>query len=436
MAVANGLIPSLGAMIYGKLTDELVIRENWNCTLNESVTTVRLKNLVTLEMIQPRLKGINATKTKSIEVTVNETGILVKVVGLNGKLLNETVFEEKNTTKSVILNGTSLNGTQLTGIDVTGTHVDMVKLKERVFVKKKDEAKDRKGAKTRENKTIGRVDKENHQASGHAMQDGKENHSSAGKESHLSAVDMKRTAEDLNNVSKVANVKEQLLEKDFVGSLKKRRQMTSRSEEESLFQRKTSENVLNSRFSTDKQFRSLQVDRRDMRKLNSVEKYHTEPRIFEVKEKVTRKKTRRGNSKLNVTEGRSNLTGIKTQQNFSDDGISIGQVQTIKMPRTTPTPKVLPETNSINYTLRNITESCRLFQNRIEDNMSKYALYYVYAAIGTLLFALGQNVMWNIASERAVKNLSENLTDSVLDKDPGFYDTKIYEGAINLEGIT
>ena len=40
--------------------------------------------------------------------------------------------------------------------------------------------------------------------------------------------------------------------------------------------------------------------------------------------------------------------------------------------------------------------------------MNKYALYYVYAAIGTLLFNLGQNVMWNIASQRAEKNLSEN----------------------------
>ncbi|KAL9968128.1 hypothetical protein ACROYT_G026461 [Oculina patagonica] len=427
MAVANGLIPSLGAMIYGKLTDELVIRENWNCTLNESITTVRLKNLVTLEMIQPRLKGINATKTKSIEVTVNETGILVKVVGLNGKLLNETVFEEKNATKSVILNGTSLNGTQLTGIDVTGTRVDAVKLKGRAFVKKKDEAKDRKGAKTSGNETIGHVDKGNHQMSSHAMQDGKENHLSAGKESHSSVVDMKRTAEDFNNVSKVANMKEEFLEKVFVGSLKKRSQM--RSWEESSFQSKKSENVLNEKY-----FRSIRMDRRDMRKLNSVEQHYTEQRKAnrEVKREISKKE----NPKLNLTDGRSIPTGIKTQRNFSDDSISIGQVQTIKMPLTTPTPKVLPETNNINYTLRNITESCHLFKNRIEDNMSKYAFYYVYAAIGTLLFALGQNVMWNIASERAVKNLSENLTDSMLDKDPGFYDTKIYEGAINLEGIT
>ena len=40
--------------------------------------------------------------------------------------------------------------------------------------------------------------------------------------------------------------------------------------------------------------------------------------------------------------------------------------------------------------------------------MSKYVFYYVYAAIGTLPIKLGQNVMWNIASERADKNLIEN----------------------------
>ena len=257
MAVANGLIPSLGAVIYGKLTDELVIRENCSCTLNESITSVRLKNLVTLEMIYPRLERINVTETKSLEVTVNETGMRVKVVGLNGELLNQTVFEGKNSPRhyvtSVFLNGTILNGTEFTGIEVNGTRVNTVKLLNRMFAKEKD---------------------------------------------------------------------------------------------------------------------------------------------------------------------------------------SIGPVQSIKMLPVTPTSKVLPQTNDVNYTLRYITENCRLFQNRIEDNMSKYALYYVYAAIGTLLFALGQNVMWNIASERAVKNLSESLTDTMLEKDPGFYDTKIHEGVVNLESIT
>ena len=67
--------------------------------------------------------------------------------------------------------------------------------------------------------------------------------------------------------------------------------------------------------------------------------------------------------------------------------------------------------------------------------MSKCAFYYVYAAIGTLPFKLGQNVMWNIASERADKNLMENLTGTMLDKDPRFYYNETHEGVVNLKSI-
>ena len=138
MAVANGLIPSLGAMIYGKLTDELVIRENWNCTLNKSVTTLLLRNVVTLEMIQPHgLIAINATKTKSVQVIVNETGIRVTVVGLNGKLQHQMAFDVNNATSSIVLNGTALDGKKLIGFIVMGTHVEMVKLKEKAILNDK-----------------------------------------------------------------------------------------------------------------------------------------------------------------------------------------------------------------------------------------------------------------------------------------------------------
>ena len=67
--------------------------------------------------------------------------------------------------------------------------------------------------------------------------------------------------------------------------------------------------------------------------------------------------------------------------------------------------------------------------------MSKYAFYYVPAAIGTLPSKLGQKVMWNNASERVDKNLIENLTGSMLDKDPGFYNTEIHEGVVNFKSI-
>ena len=47
--------------------------------------------------------------------------------------------------------------------------------------------------------------------------------------------------------------------------------------------------------------------------------------------------------------------------------------------------------------------NCHLFRNRIEKNISKYTIYYVNAAIGTLRFKLGQNMMWNIALEKRQK---------------------------------
>ena len=75
-----------------------------------------------------------------------------------------------------------------------------------------------------------------------------------------------------------------------------------------------------------------------------------------------------------------------------------------------------------------------LFQNRIGGNMNKDALYYVYAAIGTLPSKLGQNVMWKmIASHRGDKNLGENLTETTLRKHSGFDFNKKREGVVNLE---
>ena len=78
--------------------------------------------------------------------------------------------------------------------------------------------------------------------------------------------------------------------------------------------------------------------------------------------------------------------------------------------------------------LRKVTQSCRLYQKRIEENISRYASHYVSQAIGTLPFKLGQNVMWNIASERADKKLVEHLADTMLDKE-------IHEGVLNLKSI-
>ena len=58
---------------------------------------------------------------------------------------------------------------------------------------------------------------------------------------------------------------------------------------------------------------------------------------------------------------------------------SIGTVQSIKMFPVTPTFKVLPETNNVNHTLQKITEKCLFFQNRFEEDLSKFAIYCVHS---------------------------------------------------------
>ena len=60
--------------------------------------------------------------------------------------------------------------------------------------------------------------------------------------------------------------------------------------------------------------------------------------------------------------------------------------------------------------LRKVTQSCRLYQKRIEENISRYASHYVSQAIGTLPFKLGQNVMWKmIASDRGDQKLERKF---------------------------
>ena len=308
MAVVNGLIPSLGAMIYGNLTDELVIRKNCNCILNESVATIMLTHLINLEMTEPKVGEIDVMNAKSIEVLLNETINRVVVVGLNGQQLVYKTFEK---VASVRMTGTVLTGEGTAGIDVRGTHVEIGRLTEKRFVE----------AET-----------------------------------------------DISESKPVRN---------GTGSLV-----------------------------------SVQVSRREERKSN------------------------RSRKEIGTYDGLSPIRK-KSGSKAADAGIAIGKAQSISS-EIPPTPKavILPPTCNISYTLRNITENCRLFETNVEENMRKYALYYVYAAIATLLFAYGQTVLWNIASERGVKALSENFTDSVLDKDPGYYDTKIHEGVVNLEDIT
>lgn len=399
MAVANGLIPSLGAMIYGNLTDELVIRKSWNCTLSESVTTAILRNVVTLEMIQPRMKGINVMQTRSIEVTVNKTGIRVTVVGMNGKEQSERMYENMTTVR---LKGTALNETELVGIDVRGSSVEMLQLKNKSVDEKEGDMNDgKRSGKGRhgnggDNKTsnnerqiIGR-EAERSQTNGAKFQVYGE-----GFGKHLER-----------------SVRKDFMENVFFENSRKRRHLGFQS----LFGDESGTKVLNSKFA------SLKAPLLGRRYKNS----------RNIGNSMSERKPELHRTSKGASEGQNTK---KIPANASDDGVKVGTAQSISS-LIPVTPKPPPPTHNVSYTLRNITEICLSVENRVEENMRKYALYYVYAAIATLLFAYGQMVMWNIASERGVRNLSENLTDSVMDKDPGFYDTKIYEGVVNLAGIT
>lgn len=408
MAVANGLVPSLGAMIYGNLTDELVIRKSWNCTLNESVTTITLENLVTLEMIEPRMKGTNVTQTRSIEVTVNKTGIRVVILGMNGKQLNERIFENAT---AVELNGTALNGTELVGIYVKGTHVEMVQLKNESIEEKQSEMDKGNSSDNRPNRDddVGDVKRENNEM---------KTMDKDGGESEKRWLQLKRSAEGLSKRLTERNVNEDFMKNDFFESSRKRRQIPLHLGLKILIGSESDNknypgNITNSLSQGNTEFHKTSVTSEEKNKRSS----------------TAMLKEHSGIKRIQLIESKENLN--------ASNGIVVGKAQSITaLIPPTPKPIILPSTNNVTYILRNITENCRSYENNVEENMRKYALYYVYAALATLVFAYGQMVFWNIASERGVRNLSENLTDSVLDKDPGFYDTKIHEGVLNLEGVT
>ena len=73
----------------------------------------------------------------------------------------------------------------------------------------------------------------------------------------------------------------------------------------------------------------------------------------------------------------------------------------------------------------NVTEPFNL-----EDDMTTFALYYVYLAIGNLIVAYGQMTLWSLAAERQVKKMRLLFFKSVLKQDIGWFDT-IDPGQLN-----
>ena len=59
----------------------------------------------------------------------------------------------------------------------------------------------------------------------------------------------------------------------------------------------------------------------------------------------------------------------------------------------------------------------------LEEEMTQFALYYVYLAIGNMIVAYGQMTLWSLAATRQVKKMREAFFRSVLKQDIGWFDT-------------
>ena len=59
----------------------------------------------------------------------------------------------------------------------------------------------------------------------------------------------------------------------------------------------------------------------------------------------------------------------------------------------------------------------------LDKQMTKFALYYVYIAVGTIVVAYGQMGLWSLTATRQVKKMRLAFFKSVLKQDIGWFDT-------------
>ena len=59
----------------------------------------------------------------------------------------------------------------------------------------------------------------------------------------------------------------------------------------------------------------------------------------------------------------------------------------------------------------------------LEGEMTKFALYYVYLAVGNLILAYGQMALWSLTATRQVRKMRLAFFRSVLKQDIGWFDT-------------
>ena len=58
----------------------------------------------------------------------------------------------------------------------------------------------------------------------------------------------------------------------------------------------------------------------------------------------------------------------------------------------------------------------------LEEEIQKYALYYLFLAIGTLIIGYGQMGFWSLTAARQIKQIRLHFFRAILNQDIGWFD--------------
>ena len=426
LAIANGFIPSLSAMIYGGLTDELVASEDLNCTLDEAVSRFDITNVTEFRVIHADFPRISINESSLVEVILNGTVVRVKVV-TDGETVATEVLRGSHVTLPTG-RGTVIKGTKLTEIKIEGANVNVVKIKRPLNQSKSRGASMSAGNETRETKPNETLTTKNEL----------ENNSSKENGNVTGSPDERGNGSDASKKNGVPDPKREIVYMNNKGSVV----VLGADGGTDLRVPYSSKWVLSKK----RRRRTLEAVIREMPLSGAKENNNT--RTVTATEPRPRMLT--GEALDNDGESRVEFSPASSTNNLE----TLGDIHDLN--DNSSTNSEAPKSSEINsnstrqgskqrskkirlktvtYVVRNVTEDCILTEERLDVKMRKYAVYYLYAALATFVCAYGQIVFWNLATERGARDAEMDMTETALNHEPGFVDTKIYEGAPNLQGI-
>lgn len=440
LAIANGFIPSLSAMIYGGLTDELVVSGGLNCTLVEKISRLNISNVTELRLIHSKLPGIVINESSVVEVTLNGTRVGVKVIDANGTIVIREKFTEENVTAPKV-NGTIVNGTKFKGIKLKGTDIKVFKMSGNLINGAKSEAANATGRNETKESAKGTKEMAENGNGNKTMNKNKGNNNSSNNDMKNSESRNSVTTENKeysvdHTEGKIVIEGPEKVDSTVLIARKRRNKYETIIHEMELDD--TNKNATTEILTTTARLPKMYTDI----KINTDVKTNIPARLpglpkFDTKLGANETKLQMNNSKTNNNITHQETKGNETRANETRTNETRTNETRTNETRTneTRTNQTRIDLNNITYVIRNITKKCYPEEVRIDIKMRKYAMYYLYAALATFVCAYGQIVFWNLASERGAHDLETHLTDSVLQQDPGFIDTKIYEGAPNLQEL-